>query len=189
MRLPVVAAATAVGAAAAYRRLHPEDDLADEVAVVTGVSRGPGLLLATELAKRGCRLVLCARDRAELDRATARLRETGAQVAALARLARAGRVRWAPEAGIHLVLSGASLPLVAMEAERAARQIVAGMADRRPELKAALQERWAASVRERAQLAPRSIVPVLDAVLAEQRPIVNKIRSQIAPKTDIDRAS
>jgi NAD(P)-dependent dehydrogenase (short-subunit alcohol dehydrogenase family) len=84
MWLPVVAAATAVGAAAAYRRLHPEDDLADEVAVVTGVSRGPGLLLATELAKRGCRLVLCARDRAELDRATARLRETGAQVAALA---------------------------------------------------------------------------------------------------------
>jgi hypothetical protein len=77
---------------------------------------------------------------------------------------------------------GASLPLVSMEAERAARQIVAGMAARRPELKAALQERWAASVRERAQLAPRSIVPVLDAVLAEQRPIVNKIRSQIAPK-------
>ncbi|HEY2640500.1 MAG TPA: SDR family NAD(P)-dependent oxidoreductase [Streptosporangiaceae bacterium] len=109
MRLPVVAAATAVGAAAAYRRLHPEDDLADEVAVVTGVSRGPGLLLATELAKRGCRLVLCTRDRAELDRATARLRETGAQVAALARLARAGRVRWAPEAGIHLVLSGGQL--------------------------------------------------------------------------------
>jgi hypothetical protein len=30
MRLPVAVAA--VGAAAAYRRLHPEDDLADEVA-------------------------------------------------------------------------------------------------------------------------------------------------------------
>lgn len=56
MRLPVaVAAAAAVGAAAAYRRLHPEDDLADEVAVVTGASGGLGLLLATELARRGCR--------------------------------------------------------------------------------------------------------------------------------------
>jgi hypothetical protein len=52
MRLPVAVAAAAVGAAAAYRRLHPEDDLAGEVAVVTGASRGLGLLhLATELAR------------------------------------------------------------------------------------------------------------------------------------------
>jgi short-subunit dehydrogenase len=85
MRLPVAAAiAGAAAATVTYRRLRVEDDLADEVAVVTGASRGLGLLLATELAKRGCRLLLCARDRAELDRATARLRETGAQVAALA---------------------------------------------------------------------------------------------------------
>ena len=83
MRLPVAIAA-AVGAAVAYRRLHPEDDLAGEVAVVTGASRGLGLLLATELARRGCRLLLCARDQAELDRAAARLRETGAQVTTLA---------------------------------------------------------------------------------------------------------
>ena len=75
MRLPVAVAAAAVGAAAAYRRVHPEDDLADEVAVVTGASRGLGLLLATELARRGCPLLLCARDHAELDRAAARLRE------------------------------------------------------------------------------------------------------------------
>jgi hypothetical protein len=38
----------------------------------------------------------------------------------------------------------------------------------RAELKAALEERWAASLRERARLAPGSIVPVLDALLAEQ---------------------
>jgi len=52
----------------------------------------------------------------------------------------------------------------------------------RAELKAALQERWTASLRERAQLSPRSIVPVLAALLAEQRPTAKKIRSQIAPK-------
>ncbi len=49
-------------------------------------------------------------------------------------------------------------------------------------LKAALQERWTASLRERARLAPGSIVPVLDALLAEQDSSHNKIRSQIAPK-------
>src|SRR6266536_1325510 len=52
----------------------------------------------------------------------------------------------------------------------------------RDELKAALQERWAASLRDRAGLAPRSIVPVLDALLAEQGGSPNKIGSQIAPK-------
>ena len=52
----------------------------------------------------------------------------------------------------------------------------------RTELTAALQERWAASLRERARLAPRSIVPVLDALLAEQGGSRNKIGSQIAPK-------
>jgi len=56
----------------------------------------------------------------------------------------------------------------------------------RAELTTALQERWAASLRERARLAPRSIVPVLDALLTEQRPIPHKIRSQIAPKIGHD---
>ena len=84
MRLPVAVVAAAVGAVTAYRRLHPEDDLAGEVAVVTGASRGLGLLLAAELARRGCRLLLCARDQSELERAATRLRATGAQVAALA---------------------------------------------------------------------------------------------------------
>jgi short-subunit dehydrogenase len=51
------------------------------VAVVTGASRGLGLLLATELTRRGCRLLICARDQAELDRAAARLRDLGAEVA------------------------------------------------------------------------------------------------------------
>jgi short-subunit dehydrogenase len=62
---------------------RPEDDLAGEVAVVTGASRGLGLLLATELARRGARLLICAREQGELDRAADRLRELGAEVAAV----------------------------------------------------------------------------------------------------------
>lgn len=38
----------------------------------------------------------------------------------------------------------------------------------RANLKAALQERWEASLRERAQFSPHSIVPVLDKLLATQ---------------------
>ncbi|MGA2829185.1 MAG: hypothetical protein ABSF03_24085 [Streptosporangiaceae bacterium] len=40
----------------------------------------------------------------------------------------------------------------------------------RANLCAALQERWETSLRERAQLSPRSIVPILDNFLAFQRP-------------------
>jgi short-subunit dehydrogenase len=61
-----------------------EDDLDGEVAVVTGASRGLGLLLATELARRGCRLLICARDQAGLDLAAGQLRGTGAVVATVA---------------------------------------------------------------------------------------------------------
>ncbi|MFJ6213383.1 SDR family NAD(P)-dependent oxidoreductase [Streptomyces sp. NPDC092296] len=53
-------------------------------ALVTGASRGLGLLIARELADRGCRLLICARDAAELDRAADRLRSRGAVVTALA---------------------------------------------------------------------------------------------------------
>ena len=41
----------------------------------------------------------------------------------------------------------------------------------RADLKAALQERWESSVRERVRLSPRSIVPVLDKFLAAQRQV------------------
>ncbi len=52
-------------------------DLAGEVALITGGSRGLGLALARELGAHGCKLAICARDRAELDRATAELRDAG----------------------------------------------------------------------------------------------------------------
>jgi short-subunit dehydrogenase len=61
-----------------------KDDIRGEVAVVTGASRGLGLLLARELTRHGCRLVICARDPEELGRAAGQLREAGAEVTALA---------------------------------------------------------------------------------------------------------
>jgi short-subunit dehydrogenase len=64
-------------------RAHHEEDLAGQVALVTGASRGLGLLLAGELAKRGCRLAICARTASELRDAAERLRSTGAEVLAL----------------------------------------------------------------------------------------------------------
>lgn len=64
----------------AWRRA---DDITNEVALVTGASRGLGLLLARELARHSCRLVICARDAAELERAAAGLRAMGSEVLAL----------------------------------------------------------------------------------------------------------
>jgi short-subunit dehydrogenase len=61
-----------------------KDDIRGEVAVVTGSSRGLGLLLARELARHGCRLVICARDAAELERAADDLRAAGTEVTAVA---------------------------------------------------------------------------------------------------------
>ncbi|MGW3493614.1 SDR family NAD(P)-dependent oxidoreductase [Streptomyces sp. NPDC001020] len=49
-------------------------------ALVTGGSRGLGLLIARELVGRGCRLLICARDADELHRAEEELRAMGGQV-------------------------------------------------------------------------------------------------------------
>jgi short-subunit dehydrogenase len=59
------------------------DDLSGEVALVTGASRGLGLLLARELARRSVKLVICARDEVELTRAAGWLRDSGAEVTAV----------------------------------------------------------------------------------------------------------
>jgi NAD(P)-dependent dehydrogenase (short-subunit alcohol dehydrogenase family) len=58
-------------------------DLRGEVALVTGGSRGLGLALARELAGKGCKLAICARDEAELARAAADLEARGAEVVAI----------------------------------------------------------------------------------------------------------
>jgi short-subunit dehydrogenase len=60
------------------------DDIHGEVAVVTGASRGLGLLLAHELARHSCPLVICARELTELKRAAGQLRAAGAEVTAVA---------------------------------------------------------------------------------------------------------
>src|SRR5579862_7775599 len=49
-------------------------DLTGRVAFITGGSRGLGLLVARELAARGCRVAICARDAEELERAAGQLR-------------------------------------------------------------------------------------------------------------------
>lgn len=60
--------------------LSAPDDIAGEVAIVTGASRGLGLELARELARHSCRVLICARDEHELDRAATDLRSRGAEV-------------------------------------------------------------------------------------------------------------
>jgi NAD(P)-dependent dehydrogenase (short-subunit alcohol dehydrogenase family) len=52
----------------------------ERVALVTGSSRGLGLLIAQELAARGFRIAICARDEAELAAAEDQLRDAGAEV-------------------------------------------------------------------------------------------------------------
>jgi short-subunit dehydrogenase len=76
--IPLITAGVLAGAILTARRA--QDDLHGEVAVVTGASRGLGLLLARELAGQGCPLVICARDAAELERAADELRAAGAEV-------------------------------------------------------------------------------------------------------------
>ena len=53
------------------------------MALITGGSRGLGVLLARELAAEGCKIAICARDAAELYRTRLNLENRGAEVFAL----------------------------------------------------------------------------------------------------------
>ena len=54
-------------------------DLRGKTVLITGGSRGLGLVMAREFAGEGARLAICARDEAELERARADLKKMGAQ--------------------------------------------------------------------------------------------------------------
>lgn len=64
------------------RRLRAAD-LHNQVALITGSSRGLGFLLAREFAREGCRIVICAREEAELRQAQEELEREGAEVLAV----------------------------------------------------------------------------------------------------------
>jgi len=86
MRIPRVLPLFALAGGAAYllaRALRQPHKLAGGVALVTGGSRGLGLLLARELGRKGMRVVICARDEEELERARQALAAGGADVTAL----------------------------------------------------------------------------------------------------------
>jgi len=75
---------TALGAGtyvlkSAFRRIF-EYDLKNKTVLITGGSRGLGLVMAREFAREGSRLVLCARDEEELDQARLDLESLGAEV-------------------------------------------------------------------------------------------------------------
>lgn len=72
-----------VAIALAARRRRVRERVAGKVALVTGGSRGLGLVVARELGRRGARVVVCARDEEELERAAASLRAEGIDALAL----------------------------------------------------------------------------------------------------------
>jgi short-subunit dehydrogenase len=57
-----------------------EYDLRDKTVLITGGSRGLGLVMAREFARHGTRLALCARDEEELERARLDLERFGVEV-------------------------------------------------------------------------------------------------------------
>src|SRR6476661_171701 len=77
----------AVGAAAWFvllwvvrSRRERQYDLTGKTVLLTGGSRGLGLVVARQLVQQGVRLAICARDRAELERARVELEECGGEV-------------------------------------------------------------------------------------------------------------
>lgn len=82
----LAAAAVGVGtitALTALKKARPKFDFQDKTVLITGGSRGLGLVLARALADKGARLAICARDGEELKRAETDLQSRGARVLAL----------------------------------------------------------------------------------------------------------
>jgi NAD(P)-dependent dehydrogenase (short-subunit alcohol dehydrogenase family) len=82
----LLTAAAGLGAAATLQllaRRRRSFHFRGRTVLITGGSRGLGLVLAREFAAEGARLVICARDREELERAGAELAGGGAEVLAV----------------------------------------------------------------------------------------------------------
>lgn len=76
-------AAAGIGAVAvwtAIKKSRPKFDFQNKVVLITGGSRGLGLILARQFAERGARIAICARDSEELLRAQEDLEMRGAEV-------------------------------------------------------------------------------------------------------------
>lgn len=68
-----------LAARAAIRRFRMAD-MSGKVVLITGSSRGLGFAIAQEFAALGARIIICARDTGELQRAESELRRSGAEV-------------------------------------------------------------------------------------------------------------
>ncbi len=78
-----LAAAAGVGVVTAYTLLkkpRPKYEFGGKTVLITGGSRGLGLVLARKLAEKKAKIAICARDGDELDRAKEDLRKRGADV-------------------------------------------------------------------------------------------------------------
>jgi NAD(P)-dependent dehydrogenase (short-subunit alcohol dehydrogenase family) len=75
-----ITAATAGLLAWRTLRRRRRADLTGQVVLITGGSRGLGLVLAREFARHGCRIAICARDAEQLHHAHADLEARGAEV-------------------------------------------------------------------------------------------------------------
>ncbi|GAB3295237.1 SDR family NAD(P)-dependent oxidoreductase [Hymenobacter tenuis] len=83
----LAAAAGAVGLLAAtfYSNRRGSYNLTGRVVLITGGSRGLGLILARQAIAEGAKVAICARDAEELERARQELAQDGAEVLALVR--------------------------------------------------------------------------------------------------------
>lgn len=82
LALAIGGAAAMLAGRAIWRRMRAFD-FQDKVVLITGGSRGLGLVIGRHLADEGARLALCARDQAELDRAQREFHSRGVEALAI----------------------------------------------------------------------------------------------------------